>query len=96
MIAEVHTFGTLANSRFENVKVRMSEIMEATREELEKELMVLKMNGTLVGFQLFELTEEMFYKANWQQKADALVAEWWDKESYIGTPPGVSKGLTDQ
>lgn len=89
MMVEVHTIGTIPGSAFENVTVRMSEIMEGTREELEKQLMSLKLQGVLVGFQMFELTEEMFYKSNWAVKAESLVAQWWDKEAYINAPPGV-------
>lgn len=92
MIAQVHTIGTAPGSRFEGITIRLTEIIEGPLEQLEKEIMFMKLQGTLVGYQMFtyESTDD-FHNADWQDRLEHHWSAWWDKDSYTGShPPGLA------
>lgn len=86
MIAELHRTQVMNVGGQEDVRCRISDMLEGTREQIEASIMWYKLQGEIAGFTIWDFDTMEEYtecKGDWRIMEKRKVGEWWDKDAWV-------------
>ena len=88
MIALVHTVQEVESANGQLIRCRVSTELEGTIDEIEASIMMMKLQGEIAGFQIWDFPNRQEYNEccnDWRIMQRRLVKQWWDKRAIAGT-----------